>query len=1157
MKKRNKKSPSELTRILASSNERKKVLNAFFAKSSTSAIRKGPAILKMHHHFKPAITLSLDSKHRFYESLTPTLNNDLEKNIAWCLGLVDVHSKEIAYFINAEAKLEILILEQETNSALLILDEIDVMCGISTWSISLRASLLAFSGRVDEHQDLVSKYIKDDHQINFFKSVVLKLSERYSDSDMLSPEAKFFEQSVRRSFTGDILHFATYKFIKNTFNYDLDFASIFGFEKNTSIIDIFKCLLDFTLHSFISDMTDVEKSEAQKVVKHLCHKFNSAHINGLANIYGIKTNWEFEKSKFDILDYYTSGDYSGAINSIKDEESNKYNFTLFELSAKCSTRNSIAPYCDYQGKIFSSMVSLLVKNENFDKSVIWLEAQTFSFGMLPWFRELQLFLCCEAKLINGIRSKKLDQLRAALSSVNSPGKAFAIHETLESEYIEKLKISNESSLVYRLFEISRNYDKIESAFKQLSDVAPGRMKKFIAIQSFERHDYSSAVNLFSELINDNDVLIAQSAARNLADVYLAMHEYEKAAEVFVNTIIKNENLISIFDSRAICFECQDLINISKSATLPFLFSIHSRFVSDEFDPALSYSFEIYLNNNNAKLPLDLTTSKDSNTHYFLRYVCTPSAMKNYLEFSSASEIERYRVSICQYLIEQGDSIEDLSYEVKERTRKLVLRDAAKQIESSRIYADTSFMFSSSVSDIKTMYNRFSELRENDYSLAQDELTLDNMYRKFSGNKDIVNNMHLLHIQDLILNEKNGVFLKLIKRIRDEFTFGDKGLNGYLSTRIRHGHFPNAIRKCFSDNNLTIPKSSSLSNSRKQSYWSTHFESLSGPDVIAIEKLCSDFALKINQMIDEVNDKWFQIHTIDQEISGLSQITINDKAMFNFSVTSLETYSIQLSIGKGREYTEFAKVATQWLWSRTENSLKVIRERLADEFRDSICLLIDKFHTDILQVAAKDTAISEFNDAISRARTSLSATVETIASWFTRSHGVTLKSFDFDIPIEIARLSTSANVKIDISCHLQFQGVFLSYFVDFLYVIFENCVSKSGINKENLEINTSVKLDNDNFIVTIENDCKFVGDIILANAGLDIYREQYGKADYAIKAAQGEGQSGFFKVWKSLYKDMDLMHSIEFGYANNQTFRVQISVPMTELKKVIFYEDTSS
>ena len=183
--------------------------------------------------------------------------------------------------------------------------------------------------------------------------------------------------------------------------------------------------------------------------------------------------------------------------------------------------------------------------------------------------------------------------------------------------------------------------------------------------------------------------------------------------------------------------------------------------------------------------------------------------------------------------------------------------------------------------------------------------------------------------------------------------------------------------------------------------------------------------------------------------------------------------------------------------------------------------------------------------------------DTVADWFVRSRDATPDSFESVIAVEVARLSSQVGGnKHEDDTSFLYRGSGLSYFVDFLFVLLDNCVTKSGLN-DGLWINTSFKQDGQQLKIVVANNCKPITDIDIANSDLDFYRQHYGKEAYALQAAQGEGGSGFFKVWKALTKDLELPHTIEFGYVTFDVFEVKITVELHHLTGVLFHENSSS
>ncbi|WP_205941893.1 hypothetical protein, partial [Pseudomonas viridiflava] len=92
-------------------------------------------------------------------------------------------------------------------------------------------------------------------------------------------------------------------------------------------------------------------------------------------------------------------------------------------------------------------------------------------------------------------------------------------------------------------------------------------------------------------------------------------------------------------------------------------------------------------------------------------------MKLYLYFETARDVEICRIEICKRLVKAGRSLELMVPEIKERTRKIVLHDAAKHVESSKIYSDTSSFLTST--ELNHLYTRYQKMCDDEIAKPPD------------------------------------------------------------------------------------------------------------------------------------------------------------------------------------------------------------------------------------------------------------------------------------------------------------------------------------------------------------------------------------------------------------------------------------------------------
>lgn len=1151
------KKQSKLSKILSSSNDEQIIRDKFFTHLSGPEIKNNVKNIISHRFFKPATHLTRSSSYKdIYSNLTP--RSTLVNNLYWCLGLVVNYKDDIQLYLDKEKQLTIFLLDGKYLEAHEILDEIDSVCGMSTWSMSVRSSMWSIEKNNDRLTDFLKEIQSKSPNNGFFNAVTNDICSRYQDSSLFVTNTYSLKEQISRHCEGEILHFLMYKLLPHDFSFKYDFKHIFNREKNSSLIDIFSCLIDFISYTITRDIGKY-RDDSQLIVSELNKHFAYAPIQGLANHYGIQTQWKFDKEEFELLDQYTCGQY-GDIHTRANMNGSCYRkFAAFEIFSKSCARHGGDLHGGIKETILKDLVNIFLKENNYNDSVSNLLLLCHSFYSLTWFKELFFLVIKETQFLETDTYKNISTVSSCYSSMNSPLKMRAMPDSLASKYLDSMEAALPQSVSVNFYKLIRKSSSNVDDFKFSQAVEKNRIKKYESIGLMTEKKYDSAMVILKELIESEDLITRHEASKLLSDAYIKKGDFESAIDLFVNKSIDNSNLILCFDTRKICNVVQNMINSSSSISIPIALSLHSRYVDSEYTSTLKYAFEIFLNKNEIYNPVDIfeiSHKFDKKLlHYFLEYVCTPEVMKLYLYFSSTSEIEGCRIEICKYLVENGAFKESLVDEIKERTRMLVVRKAVKQVENSRIYADTSSFRIGRAKSFKQLFEKFKEIKSQDFTDFADEKQLEALYSvlKSSDNLEGLSSIFIPHIT---LNDKNSTFLNLLRRVRDEFAYGDKGLNINLSTRIRHGHLPTTLRKCVTDENLVTLRLRNSKEFKSNNFWLDKLGYLSERNLEKIDKEFTKFSSKFDELICEINDSWLQIWCLDQNLSRITKDVSKKKALFNYSVSPLEAYSLQKKLSRDSEYEDFLKIAISWMWERTELNLAVVKKKITTDARQKIYTIMDEFQIEILNIVQEQKLVSELFNALGRSRSALSSNLEQIISWFTRSEGTIVEKFDFDTAIEIAMRSADINVVFSQDPQLTFAGNSLSFFVDILYILFENAISKSNLSKDQIDINVSLGLDSQsNIVLFIKNLCKHSESVEAANKKLQFYRDAYGKDNITKDDVQGEGGTGFFKISKILSKDLELCHTNEFGYDDNDFFTVKITI--LDSYKVAINENSDS
>lgn len=1147
--KKHRRKQSNLSRALASSNTKSVVLRHFFQNLTPSEIRRSVLGLYRHRHFTSAINPNKDGAVKMYVGYTPEMS--FEKCIAWCMGILECHKSEIQNFINKQDELLTLILNEDYTQALAVVKEIERAVGISSWGVSLQGTLLSIIDP-EAQRRFISKTVAASGANNFFKALTFNLTNRFDDPETVESESKFFELKIRRTFVGSRLHFLMYKLLPLNVEFEYDYDSVLEFEKNSSPVDIYNCLFDFLI-SNLNTTNEAQLALGSQILLDMRKLFDHSSISNLAVGYGLTPPNPISDQSIKVIDFYTMGDYTSVCELMEQEASLRNVFGLVEIWAKALTRLSTLQTDSLQ-HILNPLQAVLSKNTAYQRSRTGLLAYCHAFGMLIWFKELRYLLERETKFYDERINHDLLNTSLLLSSISTPAKAEVLYEKGYIDLEFSTTLVPEASVTARLFSRMNSTLNVEPNASELVGIEESRQLKFRAAWNVLRGRYDDAVPLLLEQLKSTDVRVAHDASRALVECYRATSDIEKAADIYVEALLNNINLLSIFDSAGLSKDCSKVIKASDSISVPIVFSLYSRFVSDDFDAALKYSFECFLKNSGFQNPLEFARSDKVSTQkaqYFLRYVCTPEVMKLYLYFDTPKEIEQCRIDICKILLASLDGDEELIFEVKDRTRRLVLREAVSQVQGSRIFSDVNLLSGPSSPAFKALFERFSALRHQDFEGWDDEITLK-QFRSLMEREPLLRlNAHTIHVQDMVLNEKNSVFIKLVKLVRDEFAFGEKGLNVYLSTRIRHGHYPNTIRKALLDNALLASKATDTSAYK---LGRDALEILRpSPQVVApLEQAIVEFSIKFNDLVDEVNDKWLRLFTIDQDISGLSKDGEPSQSLFNYSVTAVEAYYLQCELSPKSSYTDFIAIASVWLWERTESNLSLIREKLASEMSVKSLMLLEELGKSMIQQYGIEN-LGDFPDALARARNGLSQAFDVVQGWFTRAEGTSIQSFELEIPTQIASMAIDVDVTVIDNCGLTWKGEMLNPLVDAFYILFENAASKSQLPKSEITVKFCCEILDSELNITVENKCSPVPDIDDANLRLERYRDPL-SYQAVVNAAQGEGGSGFFKLWRLLEKDMSVSHQMRLGYVTSELFQVEIKIPLDECIKACGYEN---
>lgn len=1127
---------SALVKVIGHAPNEVTALHRFFSNLSTKEIYQSFPFIAKSPQFTNSINLTKKTPiSDMYMSRISMV--EMSKNLSWCLSLIEHHASAIRKYQLLRQDLDHKILLGEHEDCFKILDEIDASCGVSIWAHITRCSIESFLAEEQKSQNRnVFESVKDNY---FLKYVVFYATSYFTDPEIFFTSRNTHVNDIKRSVNEDLKDFFLYKFFRLDTTFKINFEGIFDVEKNSSLIDIYQLVIFSIEYVKVQGLNfdEVFNYRLSQVINTL-ERTGYNYLDCIKSSCGYKYEVDAHEEEYLILDKYTEGKYSYVVSACLESNIILSDFSFAELTAKSLARVEVEIGKSFIAKILYAMKDVLIKSSRYDVSLGYLACLSNSFRTIEWFKQLGYFVERESKnrSIEVITSSEVGMY--LFSRTYTPKKVVVFDDT--DAYVVKLKESyQDSSSLYLL-----GYNKTQNT--DLSAlVDDNRLSKYRALSYIEKGNFECAEEVLLALIKSSDDITRIESLGIYSNLLIQLCKFECLLDLVVDHSIEGDKLFSIFDTNKILSSIEGHNFKTKNIELPIVYALHSQHVNSNFDSNLKFSFENFITSNGFRFPTELFGKEplfsQERISYFLRLVCTPEIMKLYLEFNTFREIEECRLKICNYLLDKNQNTDDLQFEIKNISKNLIIRKAVQQVENSRIYVDTAIFKGRNSAPYKTLFDRYLELSSKSSEVSNDDSNFNSLIevlnRKGVSDKDYWKTLSVVFMPDVKLSPKNATFLSIVKLMRQEFTYGEKGINNYLSTRIRHGVLPTALRRSPMRECIYVSQTASVTSYRDSLNNDSNIQ-LRDEEFDEFLPIAKKFTKHLEDEISLFNDRKLQIYTLE------SPLDKNEKSqgMFNYSVSPIETYAIQSELPPSPSYEDLVKVVTNWLWHKTDYILDEVKDYIATTFHSTLNEKFDSFISDIQNSSISQLGKRNLANAVSRAKASISNDINTIGSWFEHVDSDGDGEFELSTAVEIAKRSLDINLEYTETLNHKLPQRNVSYWVDVLFILFENAISKSNLDRNEVIIILKVTMPNEeNLVLECTNNTSHVDDMEIENKNLDFYKEAYGDEELTRDAIQSEGGTGFFKIWKIVTKDLGIKHQIDFGYTDSDSFFVNLSL----------------
>jgi hypothetical protein len=525
---------------------------------------------------------------------------------------------------------------------------------------------------------------------------------------------------------------------------------------------------------------------------------------------------------------------------------------------------------------------------------------------------------------------------------------------------------------------------------------------------------------------------------------------------------------------------------------------------------------------------------------YLYQVCSPPVLDKFMVIENVDQVELERLEICRILSEL-DPFNRQTYldEIRDITRRRVVRDRLEQVDRTKIYVDTGGVKRQAEKILRDTYMRFVSALADD-TQGSERLEITRRVQRILSTVDA--DGVKIHFTDLPASERDLLFDRLVDDVmRLLISSQEYGLEVYLSTRVRHGTMGNQLRSAFELQSLLTQRD----DGRYQ------------PDHSWSEKLCLTWELGGQWLADRLA-KFSE--ELDSAIEYLVRRRVQVRSdaspdgMFVFHAYNYDTFKLQSEITADTNFDTFMDKVIDRFWTVLEDALVFVRRYIEEDFLNGVHMLTDRLERDLMSELA-GVNISRLRDAIATARTQMAVNTANVAKWFTLARDMERPDYEFGIAVEVATRSImvchpSLEIEVRRTDDVSFdcRGRTLESLVYVLFTALDNAVAHCGFNDRRPDITLETRLGDGLLELTLINSCAPIEDLENVNARLSALLERLASGTEVQDLATTERGSGYAKIIRILRHDLLAHYTLKFGYRNSTEYAVTIGMEAKAIVK---------
>ena len=553
---------------------------------------------------------------------------------------------------------------------------------------------------------------------------------------------------------------------------------------------------------------------------------------------------------------------------------------------------------------------------------------------------------------------------------------------------------------------------------------------------------------------------------------------------------------------------------------------------------LRFSLSSYLKSISVDRPSDIEFDKNITesdaVNYFLRHVCVSDTLDAVKSLRGSRQVLEERANICRVL-QVRDATHKYLYEEEaaDVQQQLSFADGLLIVDSSRIYVETPLFRRWAQKQVAEDHARFRDLAK---------VEIDN-FRPFDELiSEISNNSTRGHTPFIPENEADVLLYRILVRLKDEFlTNSTFGLDFFLSKRIRHQSFIGSIRGPLEFADLITNRVDQNSPYKPNYHWVNKL-AVSNPsartDLLAAFET---FAEKFDTALLEAKDRFFQLRTKE---------TPNGLIFLGLTTNIVELVKSMVPLDSS--FDSFLDTVEALLWIGLEPALTLSRSFITDELKGTLTSAADELRASVRLAIGNSGEFLVFDAEIGKRSREVQNKLDESAGWFTRTNlDFAEKSFELDEAIDMAQKFALAClpgfepvlVPSNVTADTRIRAPSLVHLHDQLLIALQNAKEHSGL--KNPRITTSAVADSDEGLLQIRVESEVKASALdAARSGASEKRKLIAEGKSVFRSRK-EGGSGFFKL--AAVTSQSSKGSLQFGVTELGNFflDVQYSLVMLE------------